>query len=108
MGRTGKCVWAQLVVRLDAKGQRNTPESITTRSNKTAALHRNPKETSSPAVTSATGVVGGAFGSQEELEAGEERREQLTGTSVFRPGVTAFTGNGRTADSTTTRASNQN
>lgn len=37
------------------------------------------------------------MGSEEELEEGEERREQLTGTSVFRPGVTTFTGTGRTA-----------
>lgn len=85
MGRIGNCAWAQLVVRLDAKGQRNTPESITTRPNKVAALHRNPQETSSPAVTSATGGGGAAFGSQEELEEGEERREQLTGTPVLRP-----------------------
>lgn len=88
MGRRGNCTWAELVVILRAKGQRNTPESIATRTNKVAAPHRNPREAPSPAVT---------FGSQEELEEGEEGRERLTGTSLSRLGVTTFTGTGRTA-----------
>lgn len=97
MGRRGNCTWAELVVSLRAKGQRNTPESIATRTNKVAAPHRNPREAPSPAVTSAAAGGGGAFGSQEELEEGEEGRERLTGTSLSRLGGTTFTGTGRTA-----------
>lgn len=107
MGRIGNCTWAERVVWLGAKGKRNTPQSIATPTNKVAAPRRNPREAPSPAVTSAAAGGGGAFGSQEELEEGEEGREHLTGTSLFRPGVTTFTGTGRTACSATTRASTQ-
>lgn len=110
MGRRGNCTWAELVVSLRAKGQRNTPESIATRANKVAAPHRNPRETPSPAVTSAAGDGGGwrlCVWESGRVGGGRRGKRAADGNlSVPAPGNN-FYGNWADSCSATTRASTQ-
>lgn len=98
MGRRGNCTWAELVVCLRAKGQRNTPESIATRTNKVAAPHRNSKR----------GSVTGCYVWESGRVGGGRRGKRAAYGNLSVPARgNNFYGNWADSCSATTRASTQ-